>query len=217
MKQLTICKIAAAQPRAERLPALFDEAGVPFEAIDCVNWSDYPYAPKVEFRMAYTDHALLLHYRVEEEAVRAEARMDNGRVWEDSCVEFFSVPAADGIYYNMECNCVGRLLIGAGAEREGRSRAPQEVIDRVDRWCSLGREDFDLRPEPCAWQVALVIPVEAYFLHRITATAELGKIRANFYKCGDRLPRPHFLSWNAIDLPKPDFHVPPFFGEVVLG
>jgi hypothetical protein len=39
---------------------------------------------------------------------------------------------------------------------------------------------------------------------------------ANFYKCGDETPEPHFLSWNPIDLPKPNFHVPQFFGQLEL-
>ncbi|WP_407933754.1 carbohydrate-binding family 9-like protein, partial [Bacteroides cellulosilyticus] len=46
--------------------------------------------------------------------------------WEDACVEFFSIPAGDGIYYNVECNCVGTLLIGAGGGRSNREHAPQE-------------------------------------------------------------------------------------------
>ena len=47
----------------------------------------------------------------------------------------------------------------------------------------------------CAWEVALVIPYSAFFLHDITSLD--GKtLRANFYKCGDKLQTPHFLSWN---------------------
>ena len=38
------------------------------------------------------------------------------------------------------------------------------------------------------------------------------EIIANFYKCGDKLQTPHFLSWNPIDLEKPNFHCPEFFG-----
>ena len=41
-------------------------------------------------------------------------------------------------------------------------------------------------------------------------------IGANFYKCGDETNEPHFISWNPIDLPKPDFHVPQFFGELTF-
>ena len=40
--------------------------------------------------------------------------------------------------------------------------------------------------------------------------------RAHFYKCGDKLQQPHFLSWNAIGNPKPNFHLPQFFGTIVF-
>ena len=33
----------------------------------------------------------------------------------------------------------------------------------------------------------------------------------NLYKCGDNLSHPHFLSWQPIDTPQPDFHRPEFF------
>lgn len=217
MKQLQLKHIlssVAASIKAIDVPALLDREGIEPQAINQVNWPDtFPYAPQVTFRMAYTDEALLLHYVVKEESVRSIAGQDNGPVWEDSCVEFFSVPAADGVYYNMECNCTGRLLVGAGASREGRQRASQEVLDRVDRWSSLGEGDMEERPAPAEWQVALVIPYSTYFLHQIQ-TLQGATIRANFYKCGDKLKTPHFLSWNPIQFHKPNFHLPEFFGEV---
>ena len=37
---------------------------------------------------------------------------------------------------------------------------------------------------------------------------------ANFYKCGDDLPEPHFVSWNKIEAPTPNFHLPKYFGEI---
>jgi hypothetical protein len=77
----------------------------------------------------------------------------------------------------------------------------------------LGREAFDERVGECAWEVALVIPYSAFFLHDITSLD--GKtLRANFYKCGDKLQTPHFLSWNPIGLEKPNFHCPEFFGTL---
>ena len=178
-----------------------------------MNWAVFPYAPDVAFRIAHTEDAILLHFKVREASVRAVAGHDNGPVWEDACVEFFSVPAGDGVYYNMECNCAGTLLIGAGAGRGNRQHAPQEVLDKVQRWASLGREAFDERVGECAWEVALVIPYSAFFLHDITSLD--GKtLRANFYKCGDKLQTPHFLSWNPIGLEKPNFHCPEFFGTL---
>ena len=38
--------------------------------------------------------------------------------------------------------------------------------------------------------------------------------RGNFYKCGDGLPVPHFVSWAPIDTPNPDFHRPEFFDTI---
>ncbi|MDE6269894.1 MAG: hypothetical protein K2M12_03440, partial [Muribaculaceae bacterium] len=40
------------------------------------------------------------------------------------------------------------------------------------------------------------------------------QLRANFYKCGDLLSTPHFLSWNRVDTPHPDFHRPEYFGAI---
>lgn len=211
MKELNVKKVSAASIPVESVPALLDEEKVAFQPINTVNWAAFPYSPNVEFRMAHTDNAILLHFKVKEASVRAIAGKDNGPVWEDACVEFFSIPAGDGVYYNMECNCAGTLLIGAGAGRNDRQHAPQEVLDKVQRWSSLGRESFAERVGECGWEVALVIPYSAFFLHDITSLD--GKsIRANFYKCGDELQTPHFLSWNPIELEKPNFHCPEFFG-----
>jgi hypothetical protein len=68
--------------------------------IACVNWSDYPYAPRVSLRIAHSDDALALLFEIEEEHLRAVTLDENGPVWEDSCVEFFvENPAGEG-YYN---------------------------------------------------------------------------------------------------------------------
>ena len=213
MKKLIVKKVSAANVPLQAIPSLLDEEKIAFEPINTVNWEAFPYCPAVEFRMAHTADAILLHYKVKEASVRAVAVEDNGPVWQDACVEFFSVPAGDGVYYNVECNCVGKLLIGGGAERGGRRHAPQEVIDRVQRWCSLGRESFEERIGECAWEVVLMIPYSTFFLHDITSMD--GKtIRANFYKCGDKLQTPHYLSWNPIELERPNFHCPEFFGTL---
>ena len=42
------------------------------------------------------------------------------------------------------------------------------------------------------------------------------KLRVNFYKCADKTKQPHYLSWQPIPLPQPNFHCPQFFGEIEL-
>ena len=121
----------------------------------------------------------------------------------------------DGIYYNLECNCIGTVLLGAGLNREHRERANQNTLGSIQRWASLGRKPFGEILHPTEWEVALILPYTAFFKHRIRRL-EGNVVKANFYKCGDRLPQPHFLSWQPIALEKPNFHCPQFFGELAF-
>ena len=210
---MNIRRITANDCTPESIPELMNQAQIDFQTIGCVNWPEFPYRPDVQFRIAHTDNALLIHYKVKEKSVRAHYGEDNGSVWTDSCVEFFSIPAGDDIYYNIECNCAGTILVEAGAPgQKPRERAPLEKIALIKRWASLGRQPFEERIGEVEWEMALWIPLEVFFKHSIK---ELGStLRANFYKCGDELQTPHFLSWNPIDLPKPNFHCPEFFGTL---
>ena len=216
MQQLKVQKLNVQPQEASMVPVLMDEAGIGYEVIGNANWAEeYPYTPDVAFRMAYNEEAIFLHYRVREDSVRAVAPQDNGHVWEDSCCEFFSLPAGEALYYNVECNCAGTVLVGCGTTREGRELAPQAILDNVSRWSSLGRHAFEERMGECDWQMALIIPLKTFFKHDIKSL-QGRTIRANFYKCGDALQKPHFLSWNPIEIEKPDFHRPDFFGEITF-
>ena len=89
---MKVKKISAANVEACSLPRLFDEEKIDFQPVQCVNWAEYPYKPKVNFRIAHTKNSILLHFKVKEASVRARYGTDNGSVWTDSCVEFFSIP-----------------------------------------------------------------------------------------------------------------------------
>ena len=215
MKELLIKLIVASAVDASAVPALMDAQHIEWNAIDCVNWKEYPYQPIVKFRAAHTGEAILLHYQVTEASVRAVALADDGRVWEDACVEFFLSPEGNDFYYNFECNCATKLLLHGGPAGGERPTASEEVLKSVKRWSSLGTEPFEERVGECTWEVALVIPASAIFRHEIE-TFNGKTMRANFYKCGDKLQTPHYLSWGPIELPKPKFHCPEFFGELVF-
>lgn len=214
MKSLHLNHYTLPELSLDAIPAWLDEQGEQFNAIDTVNWpAEFPYQPAAAFRIVATDRGFVINYRVTEESVAAVAPGDCGPVWEDSCVEFFSCPADDGTYYNVECNCVGTVLVAAGKDRNARTFAPKEVLDSIQRWSSLGRDNFAERVGDVTWQVVLLVPYSVYFQHDIKSV-EGRKFTANFYKCGDKLQTPHFLSWNPIEVANPDFHRPEFFGQV---
>ena len=192
---------------------VMDNAGVPSHIIDTVNWKEYPYVPDVKFRIAHTGDAILLNYRVNEEAVRAVAEDDNGRVWEDSCVEFF-VTFDGKQYHNIECNCVGTILSAVGPERENRNLLAAELLDKIKRKSTLDKDSMPVNG-PVEWEVSLIIPVEIFASSGVDSFDGI-EARGNFYKCGDLLPTPHFLSWNPIEIPVPNFHRPDFFGRILF-
>ena len=211
---LVVPKLKLPVAKASQIPIALRVAGVRYTSIDNVNWPEaFPYKPKVEFAAVHTGDALLLHYRVEEQSVRAVAKNDHEHIWEDACVEFFFMPASDGLYYNIECNCAGKLIVAVGKDRNERQPAPVEVMKGVDRWASLGTEPFDTRQEPTKWELALLVPITTFFKHKLESFSGL-KATGNVYKCGDCLPVPHFISWNPIKTENPDFHRPEFFGQM---
>jgi len=213
MQQLYIKRLRTECTSVANLSALMDQENIEFNAIECVNWEKFPYKPDVKFRIAHSNDAILINYQVEEDSVRAHYGEDNGSVWTDSCVEFFVIPADDGIYYNIESNCIGTVLLATGEDRHDRERASSEVLAGIQRWASLGKEPFEERTGKCSWQLSLVIPYTAFFKHSIKSLDGV-TIRGNFYKCGDQLNIPHYISWNKIETEKPDFHRPDFFGEL---
>ena len=201
MQTLIIPKLNQVVASAINIPAVLSAAGISYTSISNVNWpNEFPYKPKVEFAAAHTGDALLLHYRVEEQSVRAVAEKDHEHIWEDACVEFFVMPVeADELYYNIECNCTGKLIVAVGEGRDGRKPAPAEVMRKIDRWASLGTEPFDVRNEPTKFE-----------------SFEGLVAKGNVYKCGDNLPVPHFISWSPIKTENPDFHRPEFFGQMIF-
>jgi hypothetical protein len=212
-KSLTITKItSAASPSGEAVPALLDQHKVESHPIEIANWQAYPYKPEVSFRIAHTGKEILLHYKVKEASVRAVATKDNGRVWEDACVEFFVSPDGDNTYYNFECSCIGKLLIQEGIPGNRKS-AEQDVLSSVKRWSSLGNEPFDEKVGECSWELTMIIPVTAFYKHSLESL-DGKKMKGNFYKCGDKLQTPHFLSWSPIQAERPMFHLPAYFGTL---
>ena len=211
MKELIVNKVKTSgdAPWDEVLKSL-DNA--PWNLIDTVNWTEYGYCPQVRFRMVYGDSAFLLQYSVKEQSVRALAAVDNEEVWKDSCVEFFVMPD-EKIYYNFEFNCSGTCLLAAGTSRNERETAQNTIISTIRRHPSLGKHPFGERTSETEWDMTLVIPYVCLFKHPDYSPA--GKtVRANFYKCGDELTVPHYLSWNPIKTKFPDFHRSEFFGTI---
>lgn len=184
---------------------------VVWQSIAEANWVDhYPYRPEAKFQAIHNDGHVVLHYCIIEEYVKAQYVRPNENVWEDSCVEFFVSFDQKETYYNIEFNVLGTGLIGYGPKRKTeRSRLSADKIGTVNTYSSISNTQGKKK-----WCMVLVIPTEVFSERKIKLSGM--KAHANFYKCGDGLPNPHFLSWRPINNPTPNFHLPEFFGEIMF-
>ena len=171
-------------------------------------WRSYPYKPTVHFAIGYHDKHLYLKYFVSEKAIRAVNNQVNGKVWQDSCVEFF-ISFDKAAYYNLEFNCIGTTLIGYGPSQTERNLLPAHVVQQIITKTTIIRQ-----PDTTTqWELFLRIPVSV-FIHHQPLTLSGKQCRGNFYKCGDLLPEPHYITWSQINTPDPNFHVPKDFGHL---
>jgi hypothetical protein len=179
--------------------------------IDTINWKDYSYKPEVSFSIAYGEKEIYLKYYIKEDYFKAEKDETNQMVCEDSCVEFFVSPEDDGKYYNFEFNGIGTCLLGTGTGRENSTRSNPAIIEKIRRITSVGSEPVEEREGEFEWTITIAIPYEVFFHHKV-GNLQGKTFRANFYKCGDMLKVPHYVTWNPVGTENPDYHQPRYFG-----
>ncbi len=180
--------------------------------IDVINWDKFNYKPEVSFRVIYSDYGIYIKYDVFEQSVLATKKNTNDPVYKDSCVEFFVSPG-DGLYYNFEFNCIGTKYAGFGESRDTGGTMDNHKVDKIRTYSTLGDKTFNEIKGDKAWSLIVEIPFEI-FTDKSIEEIKSSSMKANFYKCGDDLSVPHFVSWNNIDTDNPDFHRPEYFGLI---
>lgn len=170
-------------------------------------WPEFDYHPAVSFEISYSDTSVTLRFNVIEETIRAVNNTPNSEVWEDSCVEMF-ISFGKG-YYNFEINPIGTILAAYGPDRDNRKFLPFHKIADIKTISKISQGN------PVHWSIEITIPVST-FIYDESLILKGAKAKANFFKCGDKLPKPHFLSWAPIDAPTPNFHLPEFFSDVIF-
>lgn len=212
MKSLQVIKIETGERITLKNASLLLDNLTENTKIDCISWKEYPYKPRVELRIGHAQNLILLKFNVTENAVGASETQLNGKVHLDSCVEFFI--SVDGTnYYNFEFNCIGTIHVGWGTGRQDRKHLPAEIVRLIQVRSSLGNIPFPVKTGHFSWEMCVLIPGECFIYDKgISFDGLTGN--ANFYKCGDFLPEPHFLSWNHVGTSEPDFHRPEFFGKI---
>jgi len=193
----------------KRVSAPVDWSAVPTLHVDEHLWLPSPDI-HMDAQICYDETALYVHMRAVEPHIRAEYTGPLSMVCEDSCMEIFFCPReSDERYLNIEMNPNGCTFLGISHCRADNVRlAPmneEELFQkRVNRL-----ED--------GWEIFYQIPVSFINVFFDGYKLEFGMvIRANVYKCGDLTVTPHYLSWNPVVNPTPDYHRSCDFGTMVL-
>lgn len=177
--------------------------------IENYKWTNNDYKPSVEVFLCHNNERIKIKFVAFESEITYKEKNDNGRVYCDSCVEFFVRPFEDDKrYINFEINPIGAMIMQLGESRNNRISIVSKYKNKLNVKTEIKKD---------CWMAEFEIPFlmlkEIYDKSTLTP---IKKLYGNFYKCGDETKSPHFGMWNEIDEKKPDFHLPQYFGELIL-
>lgn len=212
MRYLVIRKIDNITRNTDHIVNLLDNK-ILGNVLSEINWGNYNYKPNVSFKIVHDNQSICLQYKVSEMQIKAVHLLDNAAVHKDSCAEFFIRFDNESFYYNIECNCLGFIKMAVGSNRHDRQLADTSTLDRITRNSSL--KVNGIKESSGSWEISLLIPKEVFFHSKIDSFSGMSAY-GNFYKCGDDLKVPHYLTYFPIDTPQPDFHRPEKFGKLIF-
>lgn len=185
---------------------------VSYNNINQYPWGKTDELQKIHFKIAHNNHNIYLHYDVIEPEIIARYLKHNTPVCNDSCVEFFIAFDKDPNYYNFEFNAFGSCLLAWGPDRYNRQLLDIKTIDLIKAKTEIKRINKNGLPF-FNWKIFITIPLSTFSFNNIKSLKNI-KAKANFYKCGNYLSKPHYITWNNIKSKKPDFHLKSYFGDI---
>lgn len=175
--------------------------------------------PGVRVKMTYHKEMVYVIFLVEDRYVRCLRRNYQDPVYKDSAVEFFFSPSNDPSrgYFNIEINCGGTALFKFRSAEKGIVQIPKSDFEQIKISHSLPKIVYPEIVSWVIWTIEMAIPVDILKEYcQVTPPAPGTEWRGNFYKIADESSQPHYLTWCKVDYPKPNFHLPQFFGILLF-
>lgn len=178
------------------------------------------FQPEVKAKMVYDDANLYVIFQVKDRFVKSVTTEYNGPVSNDSCVEFFFAPDSDFPlkYFNLEINAGGTpLMFYITKPMSELKKLTADELKQIQIAHSLPATVDPEITEPVTWTIEYKVPVSLLSKYaNVTSPAKGVTWKANFYKTGSRTSNPNYLTWSFVDNPRPNFHLPQFFGTLVF-
>lgn len=178
------------------------------------------FRPQVEAKMMYDNDNVYVIFRVKDRYVHSVVQEYNGNVSGDACVEFFFAPDSHfpERYFNLEINAGGTPLlfyILPPYPKEKYTKLDPEDIKQIEIAHSLPKVVDPEIKDPITWTIEYRIPLSMLEKFSNVTRPAPGIIwKANFYKTASQSSNPHWITWAVVDNPKPNFHLPQFFGTL---
>ncbi len=178
-------------------------------------WRENNYKPDVIVKACFSDNCIYLSFLVYEQKVTVRYLNVGDPVFKDSCVECFInlFPNETEEYFNIELNAIGTIKMGYGIKRN-RKYLTASVLKDMKVVTSIKKPVIGFHGSDY-WKLYCAIPIN--LLEKITNKKFKGdNAIGNFYKCGDETEFKHYGMWSLIENPKPDFHLPDYFGKIIF-
>lgn len=178
--------------------------------------------PVTSVKMIWGKEGINGIFKVEDHALLAKYTHDLEPVWRESCVEFYVKPKDSTGYMNFEFNCIGTLLCSHVIDHERTKEGFKDwrFISKEDCQDVLRKSSLE-EPVPVEikreieWYLEFFIPISLLVKYFGNAGIQKGdEWKGNFYKCGDDLSDPHWISWSGVR--ELNFHNPDDFGRITF-
>lgn len=178
------------------------------------------FQPRVQAKMIYDESNVYVIFKVEDRFVKSIVTEYNGPVSTDSCVEFFFSPDTEAPlnYFNLEVNAGGTPLMFyiVKAMPDYKKLEPSE-LKQIEIAHSLPEKIDPEITDPVTWTIEYRIPLSVLEKYsKVSKPAPGVKWKANFYKTGSDTSNPNYITWSVVDFPRPNFHLPQFFGTLIF-
>lgn len=191
--------------------------------INCFRPESSTHHPHTQLSLSWDQNGLLGTFSVRDQFVKSVYTQNAAPVYEDSCVEIFVQPVPGKGYFNFEFNAAGAMLASYVTDP---ARTPSGSLKAATGFTAGDYEqvkatssiDHKLEAEietAMDWTLDFEIPFS--LLERFTGAltdCAGAHWRANFFKCADKCSHPHWASWTR--LPEKNFHLPEYFGQIIL-
>ncbi len=188
------------------------------------NWNDIEKAPINKFRwcneyspetygqiVLLEDKEFVIKLTCIEKNPKAVYKKFGEEVWLDSCLEFFVAfdSTRPDVYMNCEMNSAGAAYMCIG-KNEGERPLINTITGKIPEYKAEVLKD--------SWSVELHLEIED--IKKLFGNIDFKEgyeFTANMFKCGDETEFEHYGMWSECISEIPAFHLPQFFGKMIIG